>query len=153
MVRPHSRRSFLQLNGVMAVSVLSTGCSALQTGGSGLTLGDISVRNAHPHTHRVRVELVRNDELVREETVTINGDGGVARIEATWSSEPAVYVLRYVVFGPDEEPDIRVRTLTEEDTSNSHECTVAAISIGFPSDSTPYVTVGSAESLGGTCPK
>ena len=153
MIRPRSRRSFLQLSGSMALSVLSAGCSTLETGASGLVLGSVSVRNGHPNTHEVRVELERDNELVREETVTVRGDNGVTRIEATWPSAPAIYVLRYVVFGPDEEPDIRTRTLTEENTSKSHNCTVAAITMGFPSDSNPYVSVGSSESLGETFPE
>ena len=153
MIRPRSRRSFLQLSGGMAFSMLSAGCSTLETEVSGLVLGDVSVRNGHPNAHEVRVELERDDELVREETVTVSGNNGVARIEATWPSAPAIYVLRYVVFGPDEEPNIRTQTLTEEDTSKSSDCTVAAITIGFPSDSNPYVNVGSPESFRGTCPE
>jgi hypothetical protein len=147
-----SRRNLLRSLGAVTVAGV-TGCSApVVTGDRGLVLGELSVRNAHPDEHTVRVELERDGELVHETTVTVGGDGDVERIGVSWPSTPAVYTLQYVVFGPDEEPDIRTRTLTADDVHTEGRCAVAVITIGFPDDSHPYVTVGTPDSLSGNCP-
>jgi len=154
MSYPQSRREFLKLSSVTATSALFAGCSAIDGKGDGLVLGSLAVRNAHPDAHTVRVELERAGELVTETTVEVEGDNGVTRIDPTWPSTPAVYTLRYVIVGPDEDPDIRTRTLTSNDAeTDGHDCSVAAITMGFPDESRPYVTVGPPESLGGTCPE
>ena len=149
-----SRRNFLRSLSTISVAGLA-GCSTLDIGeDSGLVLGEISIRNAHPNEHTVRVELKRDSELVHETTVTVGGDGGVERIGVSWPSTPAVYTLQYVVFGPNEEPDIRTQMLTADDKqTKGHDCTVAVITIGFPDESHPYVTVGTPDSLGGNCPE
>ena len=61
-----SRRNFLQGLGTISVTG-SAGCSALAVDeDNGLVLGAISIRNAHPDAHTVRVELKRDSELVHE---------------------------------------------------------------------------------------
>lgn len=151
MMSPHSRRSLLQSSGAVGLMVFLGGCSALEADQSGLELGDILVRNAHADAHTVRVELERDDELVVEETVEVAGDGGVETIEATWSRDPAVYTLYYAVTGPDEELNIYTRQITGEDEPDDAACAVAAITMGTGPGDRPYVTVGSPETLGGTC--
>lgn len=153
MVYLRSRRKFLQLSGVTAASALTAGCTMFESEEDGIVLGDILVRNAHPNAHTVRVELERDDELIPEVTVEVDGDSAVERIAAEWPSTPAVYTLQYVVFGPDEEPDIRTRTLTAEDEyRNGYDCHIAAITIGLD-DSPPQVMVGNPKNMSsGTCP-
>ena len=149
-----TRRKLLHASGITVASMLVAGCSVLDAEESGLVLGDISVRNGHADAHTVRVELERNDDVVHETTVDVDGGGGVELIEATWPATPAIYTLRYVISGPSESLDIHTRTLTgDDDQSNGHDCTVVAITMGSPEGSDPYVNVGTPDSLEGRCPE
>lgn len=151
MSRPRSRRNVLQLGGLTAVQLLG-GCSLLDTEPQGIALGDILIRNAYSQAHTVRVELSRDGELVREETVTVAGDGGNEILEATWPRTPAVYTLRYAVSGPEvaasalDQMDIRTTTITAADKHAADQtCAIPAVTLLPPNELS--VQVGNAETL------
>ncbi|MWG35984.1 hypothetical protein [Halomarina oriensis] len=131
---PHSRRSVLKASGLVA-SVPLAGCSVLDDDPRGVVLSNLVVRNATPEPRTVRLELVRDGELVHEGTHTVDGMddrvGTVGVVEATWSIDPAVYELTYAV--REHEPlDVRTARIDEESLGPDHECAVPTITLGFP---------------------
>lgn len=150
MSRRCSRRNALQLGGVTAVQLLG-GCSLFGSEPEGLVLGDILVRNAYLEPHSVRVELSRDGELVREETVTVPGDDGSVILDATWPRTPAVYTLQCAASGPGlpdhTELDIRTTTITAADKQAADQtCAIPAVTL-LPNEQL-YVHVGNAETFG-----
>lgn len=147
MTQHFSRRNFLRV-GVASPVPLLGGCSLFRS--RGIVLGPILVRNAHPNPHSVRVELFRDGELLLEETVSV-APQEVERLEATWTSTPEKYRLRYAVHGPDVEFDIQERTITAADRYDADQkCAIPAITL-LPNDS-PYVIVLNAARTNQTCP-
>ena len=151
MSPPRSRRRFLQVSGITFSATLLGGCSRYVNQPSGIELGDVAVRNGYSNRHTVRVEIERDGELVHEGTYEVAG-GSVELAQATWSRDPAVYTLSYVIVGPDEKPDIHTERITgADDQSDGQACAVAAITFGTWSEGSPYVTVGSPVALSGDC--
>lgn len=64
---------------------------------SGVRLGDVVVVNEDDESHTLHVLVYRNDERVNWSTHEVaardDGRSGGARVEATWSDEPASYVI------------------------------------------------------------
>lgn len=128
-----SRRSFLRASGATAASLSLAGCSELRSRTQGLRLGNVVLHNWHSESHDARVEVERNGEIVREQSIEIPGETE-AVMEATWPDDPAVYTLYYVVVGPAVETDIRTTELTSQDSqSDGSGCTIATLEFGMQS--------------------
>lgn len=139
MSKQITRRSALQLGGTVLLGSIA-GCSTTSlVSGGGLSLGDIVITDSSAEHHTVRIELERENELVRE--VTHDFPGTEKRtVQATWSREPAIYTLYTVVQGPlgDEESDLNlyVNEFTKEDAaSDAEDCSVVHVSISTPPES------------------
>lgn len=132
---PRSRRSLLRTVGAASLSVPLAGCSVLDDGPDGVVLGDLVVRNATPDPRTVRLELSRDGERVHEGTHTVEGAsddvGAVTAVDATWSSDPAVYELTYVV-RESEQLDVVTEPITADAVGTDRACAVPTLTVGFP---------------------
>lgn len=140
------RRSFLGSVGAVGTSVLTAGCSVL-SGSAGIPLTGLEVRSDLSEQHTVRVELERNGTSVFEETVEVS-DGTPITRDAIWSTDPASYRIRWAVFGPSTEGDIRVTELTEVPRNGDDaDCYVGVITLADVTSTTNYVELYAAELL------
>ncbi|WP_226042970.1 hypothetical protein [Natrinema sp. DC36] len=89
---PVTRRHILGTAGIS----LTTGCIdlPLSDSGSGVRIGSIFVGNRYEETPTVHLQLYRNDEIVYDEIIEIDGDSREV-IDPSWDTEPAEFTLLY----------------------------------------------------------
>ncbi len=135
MGRPKiSRRSVLRAGSLGVVGSLA-GCSAATVfHGSGVSLGDILIKHDPSTTHKLRLKLERDGEVV--ERVRYDLDGTQKKVvKATWSSDPVVYHLYTAIEGPlanDESFDLFENKFAKRDGASDSGCSVIDIQIGAP---------------------
>lgn len=129
------------------VSIFATsGClDVLYTSTKGVQLGELHLQNMHEESHRLDVELKRNEELVVDRVVSLDGESKEV-IEPSWSAEPGQYTLTVEIDGA-WNPTVKYG----DDDSLEEGCPIVYITIA--PDGVPAIGTSPSSEISGECPR